>query len=277
MSRPPYTPFDVGPPDFTPRLRPIAVEDWLPPWRETGWLEEKRRLMRDRRGEVWASTGEGVEAAREAADLVLAVAGAGALGEWPTPLEAAAASVPDDLCVMRRDQGGAWRLEEASVCAPTYWRLGDVIGQPLGAIHGPVPGGDPLLAARIARVFDGLAPGTVLERFNWTVQAGAARFTPDDAPILAEAEAATDWRYALYLRVERQTIRKLARSGAVLFTIRVENDPLAQVIDDPELRIRFAAAWRSASASARAYKSWAVYDGLIEAALRETTQGEGRE
>ncbi|MAN45686.1 MAG: DUF3445 domain-containing protein [Alphaproteobacteria bacterium] len=272
MRAPPYLPFLSGPPGLAPGLKPIAWQGWLTPDSEAeAWLGPKRDLMRDRRAEVFAAHGAEAEMA-EAAVLVLSALGQGICeGEWPTPLEAAAAEVFDDLCLMVRGEDGLWRLQAASLCAPTFWRLSDKMGEPLGGLHAPVPGADPDLVRRISRIFDGLQPGLILERFNWTVQAGEARFTPSSSPLKALAaetpeDAALDM---LYLRVERQTITKLPETGAVLFTIRIVMDPLRAALAGEEAAEAFRAAWQGITPEMADYKGWAAYDGLVRAALRQ--------
>ena len=118
-------------------------------------------------------------------------------------------------------------------------------------------------------MFDALRPGQVLERFNWTVQAGPARFTPDAAPLkaLAAATPDTDALDVLHLRVERQTISKLPASGLLLFTIRIAVDPLSAALSSPERGEAFRAAWEGTDAALAAYKGWPAYDRLVRAAL----------
>jgi Haem-dependent oxidative N-demethylase, alpha subunit-like len=268
MRTPPYLPFLDGPPGIAPGLKPIAPEAWLLPDTEAAaWLAPKRDLMRTRRSEVFAAQEAEAEMA-EAATAVLAVAGPAA-GDWPTPLEAAASTVSDDLCLMVRDTEGLWRLKAASLCAPTFWRLEDKIGQPLAGLHAPVPGGDPGLAARISRIFDGLQQGRVLERFNWTVQAGSERFTPGSGPLKGLATTTPDAAAldVLHLRVERQTIQKLPETGALLFTIRIVIDPLCAALLTPRHVEAFTAAWQGVDPAMHRYKGWPAYDRLVGAAL----------
>jgi hypothetical protein len=122
-------------------------------------------------------------------------------------------------------------------------------------------------------MFDALAADNVLERFNWTVQAGAERFTPSSAPLVARARAAREEEAAalLHLRVERQTVRKLPRSGAVAFTIRVCIDPLVDALRVEGAEAAFTNVWRTAPDYVRAYKNWPAYDRLVEALLRDSS------
>lgn len=268
MRTPPCLPFLGGPASLAPGLKPIPPGNLIAPDTEAAvWLPEKRRIMRERRDDVFASALPEAQLA-EAAEHVTAHL---PLSDetWPTVLEAAAARVSDDLCLLQRGEDGLWRLQAASLVAPTFWRLAEKAGQPLGGLHDPVPGANPGLVARISRMFDALRPGQVLERFNWTVQAGDARFTPSSAPLKALAAATPDEAAldVLHLRVERQTISKLPRSGLVLFTIRIAVDPLRAALADAETAAAFRHAWDGTDPALAAYKGWPAYERLVRAAL----------
>ena len=274
MRRPPYLPFLSGPLSLAPGLKPIAPEGWLCPDTEAHVLDEKRALMATRRGDVYGARDGSELAALELAAAVHGAAGR-AVGDWPSALEAAASAVSDDLCVLIKDGEGLWRLEAASLCAPTFWRLDEKLGEPLGGLHGPVPGANPGMVSRIHRMFDALRPGQVLERFNWTVQPGTERFTPSQAAFKAaaggmEEAGALD---GLWLRVERQTISKLEISGAVVFTIRVAIDPLRAALAEAEWREGFAAAWEWIDPVLADYKGWPHYQRLVRAALAQAGAG----
>jgi hypothetical protein len=180
----------------------------------------------------------------------------------PTALEEAASLVSDDLCILEAARPNDWRLIAGALCAPTYWTLPERIGLDLGALHSPVPGGDPELAARVGRIFSGLKPDVVLERFNWTVQASDKRHTPDRPSALNKQIE------DLHLRVERQTIRKLPQTRAIVFTIRISVDPLLPILADGDTRDAFEDAWLGASATIRRYKHWAELETLVAKACR---------
>ncbi len=180
----------------------------------------------------------------------------------PTALEEAASLVSDDLCILEAKRPGDWRLTAGVLCAPTYWTLPERVGLDLGGLHGPVPGGDPKLAARIGRVFTGLQPGVVLERLNWTVQASDKRYTPDRPGIGGKQPS------DLHLRVERQTLRKLPDTGAVVFSIRICLDPLLPILADGAKREAFEDAWLGAPDHVRRYKHWHELEPLVADACR---------
>jgi hypothetical protein len=258
--RPPHAPFRAGAPRFVPALRPIERDAWLLPDSEAHVLDWKQALLTDARTSVRLTPGGG-EAAAEAADCVGEALGRACHGD----LVAASRGLSDDLVVMAPGPGG-WTCVALTLTAPTFFSIDAVIGRDLAALHGPTPD-SARLSARIARVFDGLAPGVMLERFNWTLQAGAERHTPDAAPLHALAQASDPGGALdiLHLRVERQTLCALPHTGAVLFTIRVCLDPLAALARAD--RAGLANAWRSLEPAGRAYKGWAAYERLAAAAF----------
>tara|TARA_Y100000052_G_C2955303_1_gene89664 strand:+ start:5238 stop:6065 length:828 start_codon:yes stop_codon:yes gene_type:complete len=268
MHEPIYLPFLHGPAKVAPQLRPIPLENWLPPERGTAdWIGEKRRLIRDRYSDVIAHLDGADAASLEAAHYVwchLEGTDPASRAIDGFSLETVSQHVSDDLCVMV-PKGEGFYLGSASLCAPTYWSLRENIGKPLGGLHSPVPGGDPELASRINRVFSGLKPDTILERFNWTVQLGSEKFTPSSEPFKARLKSLSDEEAAsdLYLRVERQTIRKLPETGAVLFTIRILVDALPPILDKPAYRQAFAASWNRTASDLASYKGWPQYEPAI--------------
>lgn len=258
MNRPAHAPWRAGPPRFTVGLRPIDPASWLFPDSEAHVLAWKAGLLA-RPEDVLRQAPAAQTASDEAAALVCAEAGA-PKGD----LLAAARLVSDDLVVMTRGDHGRWLTGAIVLTAPTFFSVDHAYGRDLTALHGPVPEGE-ALAGRIARVFDAVRPGQVLERFNWTLQWGDERFTPDAAPLRAAAAAApvSRARDQLHVRVERQTIIRLPATGAVLFTIRVCLDPVRALAADEIAAL--AQAWRGLGPEGRAYKGWAALERHAEA------------
>lgn len=265
MRAPPHLPFMDRPTAFTVGLKPLALSAWLVPDWEAAALPEKKGLLDHRRGEVYAALPLSGRAAaeKEAAALVAEAA----CGPPCACLAEAAHLVSDDLVLME-SRDGMWTATAAALCSPTYFSVAEALGSSLAVLHGPVPAGSGF-ADRIARVFSMIRNDEPLERFNWTVQPTEQRFTPSSAPLKAMAagcpvDEALD---LMHLRVERQTIRRLPTSGAVLFTIRVSLDPLRAVFAQTGAREAFARAWAEAPQALRSYKGWPVYERLVRAAL----------
>ncbi|MBI1265357.1 MAG: DUF3445 domain-containing protein [Alphaproteobacteria bacterium] len=262
MNRPPHAPWRAGAPRFNVGLQPIDPASWLFPDSEAHVLGWKAGLLA-RPEDVLRQAPAAQAASDEAAALVCAEAGA-PKGD----LIAAAHLVSDDLVVMTRGDDGRWLTGAIVLSAPTFFSVDHAFGRDLTALHGPVPEGE-ALAGRIARVFDAVRPGQVLERFNWTLQWGPERFTPDAAPLRAAAQAAavSQARDHLHVRVERQTIIRLPETGAVLFTIRVCLAPARALAADEIAAL--AAAWRGLGAQGRAYKGWAALERHAQAVFAD--------
>lgn len=255
--------------DFTIGLKPIAPDAWL----EGGEADPAARkdpLYEGARDLVWAETPGSREAQAEVLALVEAACGPVPARPDLPPLYAAARAVPDDLCLMLKEDG-AWRLAALSLSAGTFFTAGEVVGKSLAELHVPVDGFGERLLKRVERIFEGLRPDLVLERRNWTVVNSPDLHTPHSGPIRARIGeiAAAEAGRALRLRVERQTLRRLPQSGGALFTIRVWLAPLESLAEDPARLAAFAHAWRSAAPAFRAYKHFQLYDPLVEAFLAE--------
>ncbi|MET3723033.1 heme-dependent oxidative N-demethylase family protein [Sphingomonas trueperi] len=148
-------------------------------------------------------------------------------------LRTAAAGVWEDLCILTPDASGQYRLTAAALAFPTDWHLSEKLGQALTPIHAPIHGYAEQLAAGVDHFFAALQPGPIFGRTNWFVVASDAwRYLPQDDPqvrfahVTAENAGAT-----LFVRCERQTLRRLPQSGAVLFTIGIHVEPLDRLSD----------------------------------------------
>lgn len=236
-------------------LRPLAPEYWLEvDANRDAELARKYELLARERSTVLALTGEGEDACTELLEEVIASLRryhpgvVVELDEFEHPLVAASRLVQEDLCVLER--GDEWRLVAACVCFPSRWNLAEKIGTSLDAIHSPVPGYNESLAAPTRKVFDRLEPDKSFWRLNWTLLDNADLFQPG-ARVPGES-APEDW----FFRVERQTIRRLARSRAVVFTIRTYVSALSSLLGDEEFTENLLRALRSAPLATREYKGW---------------------
>lgn len=134
------------------------------------------------------------------------------------PLERLCRLVQEDFCILRPDGAGSHVLNAAVVAFPASWLLSEKLGRKLVEIHGPVAAYDAGLAARVDRLFNAIRPGQVLCRSNALVYDDPALFQPRSAhdPRTRRAPGA---RSGGYLRSERQCLRRLEHSGAVVFSI----------------------------------------------------------
>jgi hypothetical protein len=199
------------------------------------------------------------------------------------PLHKASLLVQEDLILMRRGEDG-WRLAAGSLCFPSSWLLTEKFGKPMSAIHQPVPGFGPGTrnAGLIDRMFDKLQAVQPVERFNWSIQSGDALYHPlsnveriDRATGRPIRFPDVDAAARAFIRVERQTLRKLPKSGDILFTIRIHLDPMGVLRSRPNraaLAASFAEQLLALEDEQLDYKGLtADRDRLVEA-LREIAE-----
>lgn len=254
-ARPAHTPYDGSAKPFTIGLRPLDLHDWMEiDDRLTDYLAQKEALIASRPNVVFRAAPSSLEAQEETLRLiaehlpqrypdsyiregsVIRILSSGKTveldGEEP-PLLTAGRLVQEDLVLMTRPEDAqGWVLGAASLCFPSSWSLEEKFGQTMEHIHGAIPGFGPGTrnALLIDRMFGNLRPELPVQRVNWSL---------DSEEDLHHPKAKTD-RVRLpfldpgfdntFIRVERQTLRRLPETGAVLFTIKVYVDPVAALL-----------------------------------------------
>ncbi|HSA82686.1 MAG TPA: DUF3445 domain-containing protein [Geminicoccaceae bacterium] len=271
-----YRPFLDGPWRLAMGLKALDLREWIEVDEDfAGQLAERRRMLDQRHGEVLGALPESVAGQAEVLELLLEhlpqrfpehyrqtdgefanlVTGERFdLAAWrKAPLELAGRLIQEDLCLLQRD-GPAYRLVAGVLCFPSHWRLADKLGRPLEVIHEPVPGFADGLAAPVDRFFANLQVARPVWRVNWSLVDTPQLFLPPEHRAERRAIAAERAGEELWLRVERQTLRRLPRSGDVLFGIRTHLAPLAAVIDGPPAARALAARVREMPPAMAAYK-----------------------
>lgn len=235
------TPYDGTSEPFTIGLKPLDLAGWLE--RDDTFeqqLAEKRRLYAEIPDKVFVEEKDTRAAQQEVLGLIEAHLGRHAPASNAPPLVTASLLVQEDLILMRKGEDG-WRLAAGSLCFPSSWTLTEKFGLPIHEIHRPVPGFG--AGSRnndlITRMFDRLHQPVL--RWNWSIQAGGALYHPLSNAGREERATARPSRFgdadvnaAAFIRVERQTLRKLPLSGDILFTIRIYLDPLGWIVRHPD-------------------------------------------
>lgn len=180
---------------------------------------EKQRLLREHRNDVLAATN----------DALLA------------PLERAALRVEEDLCVLIDGV-----LVGGCVCFLSHWKLTDMLGRPVSEVHARVPHYAEDLSTKVDSFLRRLTPQAVVGRRNFTIHELPDLFAPV-TPSLQGVPPGDQW-----LRSERQTLRRLYRSGAVLFTIKTDQVQLKDL--DVDTRERLAVRLRAEPADLIGYR-----------------------
>jgi len=257
-----HSPYDGSSEPFTVGLKPIGEASWLEPDPFLiRHLAVKEGLFAEELDIVFRQEPDTEDAQKEVLDLVadhlgrchpgshrvssneIVLAESGrqvALGDRPALLTASRL-VQEDLVLMCPGPDG-YRLAAASLCFPSSWSLTEKFGRSMTGIHDNVPGfNGGRMGRMVARIFENLKAGQLLERFNWSVYPDGDLHHPQPKQIRFKIDDSSLAR--LFLRVERQTLRRLPGSGDILFTIKIHHDPLA-ALESHEDTSRLAAGLR---------------------------------
>lgn len=234
-----------------PGTVPVGEQDWLTVDAQYAeQMAERIRLLTQTRSAVLDMLPEAAPGVAELYEIVLRALEAqpGFLAEdgWmqcpdgrrvpldpEDPLGTLGQLVQEDLCLMEKPVGGSEHILTAAVlCFPANWTLSEKIGRPLTAIHTPVPQYGDDLARRVQRLFDALrAPeegGRMLLRMN-----GLDHHLPALFQTRKEAEARPQGLgTGDFLRVERQCLRRLPRTNAIVFSIHTTVMPMERLTGD---------------------------------------------
>ncbi len=259
MTPPTYTPYASGTTKpFSIGLSALDPRRWIEPDEDLGrYLDEKKRLEVEHYHDIFRAASESLDAQRECLDLLvqhlleshgdrysrsgdrMTMAGHSVDLEDETrpPLLRAGSLIEDDLVILRKKDKG-WTIIAAHLAFPSSWSLADKFMRPMAEVHGHVPGfeGGTRNDTIINRVFDNLQPDLPAERFNWSINWRYALYHPVSIrPATDPASTGLDPRSA-FVRVERQTLRKLPQTGDLVFTIRIYLDPVAAFERHPDGR-----------------------------------------
>jgi hypothetical protein len=216
----PYVPLEEKGWRLAMGLRPLDMDRWLEvdEHRDVE-LEEKRQLLASKYDVVVATNpagdGGSVELLGEVTAFLATHFSTLTTATSPDdhPIVAASRLVQEDLCILVRSD--AWRLQAACVCFPSRWNLASKLGTTLDDIHRPVPSYDVELSRPTNAFFERLKPERSFWRLNWTLIDNPALHQPTSARHSPDGDL-DNW----FFRVERQTLRRLPQSDAIVFTIR---------------------------------------------------------
>ncbi|KAI9370811.1 Alg9-like mannosyltransferase family-domain-containing protein [Aspergillus egyptiacus] len=189
------------------------------------------------------------------------------------PMTTCARLIQDDIALMIEKPDGEYYLLAGAILLAGFWRLSDKFGMRLSEIHtsGDVPQYTSKLEKGMMNFFRRLRPEDPVLRNNYFIQ------VDDDLAwsrsIGSEDSDSVSWNTAEknkaiqhhYFRSERQSLRRLPRTGAVVFTIRTYFEPITAVAEEDYVPGRLASAIRSWGDDVARYKGREKYgDVLLE-------------
>ncbi|KAJ6257099.1 hypothetical protein Dda_7984 [Drechslerella dactyloides] len=174
------------------------------------------------------------------------------------PMRTVGRLLQDDIAIMMEGPDGQYYLKSGSILLPGFWKLEEKFNMTLSGIHtsGNVPQFREKLEKGMTNFFKRIMPEEIVLRHNvddnlaWSSSIG-----PEDSE-------RTGWFTAQkskvveshWFRSERQSLRRLPRSGGVVFTIRTYFHPVIDIAKEPYVPGRLASALRSWGDDVATYK-----------------------
>jgi hypothetical protein len=179
------------------------------------------------------------------------------------PLDWLGRQVQEDLLLMSGDVAAGMPLVAGQLCFGNAWCLNDKVGKSFLRIHDEVP----LFAETIGRssnlLMERLKAGRPVWRINWSIKAtDAMNLAPpinDALASLQEYVTAENAGERCFLRLERQVLLRLPRTGGILFSIHTYLAPMARIAAHAEQAQRLHGVLRTAPASLLDYKGIAPF------------------
>lgn len=292
MSTPPPCPpwlddlvLTAGPPWLSMGVRALDLRTWL--IRDERYDAEvalKARLRAERPDEVFAAGESAMTPSQEVLELVQAWWARHGGGWEPTlppseaaalhPLDHAGRLVQEDLCLMVR-YDDTYRLDAASLCFPSHWRLRDKLGRSLAAIHSPVPHYAEELEAKVDTFFRRLRVDRPVQRRNLSIHNHDDLFVPEPHESPDSFASDSSGIDGVWLRSERQTLVRLRRSDAVLFTIKTQMCPASTLEGRPDLARALAAKLRAEERELRERRATVPFPSWLAGWLEDPGPGRG--
>ena len=211
-----------------PGVQPLAGEDWL--LVDEAFARQmayRDWLLEHRKDDVLAVMPQAKNAAIELRDVIADECGFerdGPIIKRPDgvkldliagdPLVTAARLTQMDICILQ-DAGDEHALTAGAMCFPSSWSLPEKLGRSLASIHSPVDEYDARIATSVQRMFKAIRPEQPLWRANFLIYTDPDLHQPRveglSKPMAPHAPR--------YVRVERQSFRRLPSTGAVVFGI----------------------------------------------------------
>lgn len=222
-----------------PGLQPIKAGEWLQ--QDDAYAAQmayREQLLVQKRDDVFRQMDSAAPAAQELLDRVVSEITTCAGYDVTTahvvcpdgrkvtldrtePLITAARLVQEDLVLMEK-HGDEHALSAGVLCFPASWSLDQKFGGGLMGIHVPVDPYTEDIGKRVQRLFDFIKQDHPMWRANFLVYSN-----PDlHQPRREDNRRSIDAGGNLWARVERQSLVKLPKTGAVVFSIHTYVVPM---------------------------------------------------
>lgn len=293
----PYRPFRYGPKyNVTMGLRSIKHEDWIELDNHyPRFHADKKRRLAERGQKLCKTAPEAYPAAVELLEELVDYLSArypslyrrtevGIDNLWSgesfdivsrplpeDPMQMCARLTQDDLAIMIGKPDGQYYLLAGAVVLPGFWRISDKYGMRMSEIHtsGHVPQFKEKLEKGMMNFFRRLKPEEMVARNNYFIQVdedlGWSWSIGDEDSEGAGWNTAEKNRAIEHhqFRSERQTLRRLPKSGGIVFTIRTYFHPITEIVKEDYVPGRLASAIRSWGDDVSRYKGKEKYGEVL--------------
>jgi hypothetical protein len=185
---------------------------------------------------------------------------------WP-PLDWVGRQVQEDLLILRGEAGSGMPLVAGQLCFPNAWCLDDKMGKSFLSIHDNVPLFMAYLGRSSSLLLERLKVERPVWRVNWSIKATTRlnqmpRFSYEEQQAYQHFTVENIGKRC-FLRIERQTLSKLPRTGAILFTIHTYQSPIAEILQDVEQARRMFGVLRTTPREVLVYKNIEPYADML--------------
>lgn len=158
------------------------------------------------------------------------------------------------------------RLVGGCICFPSRWNLPQKMSLGSDAIHAPVPKFKETVAKATNQFLERIQVEKPMWRLNWTLHDCPEIFTPFPDEGRSDLTSSNILEHT-YLRMERQTLRRLPKTNFVLFTIRTYIFPLKDVVSDPQRKIALKSTLDHLPIETANYKGMRKFFDLLKNSL----------
>ncbi|KAF8555940.1 hypothetical protein OG21DRAFT_1476316 [Imleria badia] len=198
--------------------------------------------------------------------------------------------VQDDIAIMIEGTDGKYYFQAGLICMPGFWRMRDKIGMPLDEMHlsGEVPQFKEKLQLSMNRFFQRLPLDKPVIRNNYSIQIippkvieaglGTEETLSDIDPeelSWSESLNGPEDDFSDGRRGTRETLRRLSRTGAIVFGIRTNQFKVEELARERGVAARLASAVRSWPEDVAFYKGRRRYRDVLLGFLDQCAEKDG--
>ena len=183
------------------------------------------------------------------------------------PLDWLGRQIQEDLLIMSGTKEDGMPLVAGHLCFPNAWCLDDKITQPFLTIHHPVPIFSSAIGQPAHLLLERLKAERPVWRVNWSlVTTERLSLTPDiiqQGRLQHNTITPANIGNNCFVRIEKQTLVRLPRTNAILFTVHTHREAIASVIETPGYAQLIAHTIRTAPDALLDYKGITAFKDVL--------------